>query len=97
MSIFTLTSFLPNEHLTLRLKPTRRAQSVFGDIAVSYLIKPQSDSSCRLLVKLVARYPSTIRGRLLASMLPWADLIMMRRQLLNLKRLAEEQWRRRGK
>ena len=38
MTIFTLTSFNENEHLTIRLKPSRTAKSVFGDIAVSYLI-----------------------------------------------------------
>jgi hypothetical protein len=90
MTIFTLISFSPDQHLTVRLKPTRRAKSLFGDIAVSYLIIPQSASSCRLLVKLVVQYPTTLRGRLLRWFLPWGDLIMMRRQLINLKRLSEQ-------
>ena len=90
MTIFTLTSFSPDKHLTLRLKPTRRAKSVFGDIAVSYLIVPQGDASCRLLVKLVVNSPTSLRGRLLRRLLPWGDLIMMRKQLMNLKRLAEK-------
>jgi hypothetical protein len=93
MTIFTLTSFSPDQHLTLRLKPTRRAKSVFGDIVVSYLIVPQGDASCRLLVKLVVHSPTTLRGRLLRSLLPWGDLIMMRKQLINLKRLAEQSWK----
>jgi hypothetical protein len=93
MTIFTLTSFSSDQHLTLRLKPTRRAKSVFGDIVVSYLIVPQGDASCRLLVKLVVHSPTTLRGRLLRSLLPWGDLIMMRKQLINLKRLAEQSWK----
>lgn len=93
MTIFTLISFTPDKHLTLRLKPTPRAKSVFGEIAVSYLIVPQSDSSCRLLVKLVVHYPTTLRGRLLRRFLPWGDLIMMRKQLMNLKRLSEQTWK----
>ena len=89
MTIFTLTSFTPNEHLTIRLKPSERAQATFGDIAVSYLIVPRADRVCRLLVKLVVHYSPTLRGRFLRTLLPWGDLVMMRKQLLNLKRLAE--------
>jgi hypothetical protein len=90
MTIFTLTSFTTGEHLTIRLKPTRSAKSLFGDIAVTYLITPTSNDRCRLLVKLVVQYPRTLKGRLLRGFLPWGDLIMMRRQLMNLKRLAEQ-------
>jgi hypothetical protein len=89
MTIFTLTSFSPNEHLTIRLKPSRSAKSVFGDIAVSYLVVPKAERVCRLLVKLVVQYPRTLRGRLMRPLLPWGDLVMMRKQLLNLKQLAE--------
>ena len=91
MTIFTLTGFTVDTQLTIRLKPSRSASSVFGDIAVSYLIVPKVEGGCRLLVKLVAQYPRTLKGRLLRWFLPWGDLIMMRRQLMNLKRLAEQQ------
>ncbi len=43
----------------------------------------------RLLVKLIAKFPSGIRGRFMRAVLPWGDLVMMRRQLLNFKQLAE--------
>ena len=89
MTIFTLVDFKPNEHLTIRTKPASSGRSPFGDIAVSYLVVPQG-AFCRLLVKLVGRYPQTLRGRFTRRLLPWGDLIMMRRQLLNLKRLAEK-------
>ena len=89
MTIFTLVDFKPNEHLTIRIKQSSSARALFGDIAVSYLVVPQG-AFCRLLVKLVGRYPQTLRGRFMRGFLPWGDLIMMRRQLLNLKRLAEK-------
>ncbi|HBB87825.1 MAG TPA: hypothetical protein DC047_09440 [Blastocatellia bacterium] len=89
MRIFTLLSFEGNRHLTLRMKPRTRAARSFGDIAVSYLIVPAEQDSCRLVVKLVARYPPGARGRLMSAVLPWGDLVMMRRQLLNFKHLAE--------
>jgi hypothetical protein len=98
MRIFDLTGFEENRHLTLRLKAKSRASQTFGDIVVSYLILPlrndRSGPRCRLLVKLIAKYPPGFYGTLLRMVLPWGDLLMMRRQLLNLKRLAEETERR---
>jgi hypothetical protein len=41
-----------------------------------------------VVVKLVGRYARGVVGRALKPALPWIDLLMMR-QLLNLKRLAE--------
>ena len=90
MRIFDLVDFRKNEHLTIRLKSHSPSSKVFGDIAVSYLIVPGSAASCRLIVKLVVEYPEGIGGRLMGAFLPWGDLIMMRRQLLNFKRLAEQ-------
>jgi len=90
MRIFDLVDFTHNEHITIRLKANRSFSKAFGDIAVSYLIIPRSAGSCRLVVKLVVKYPIGIKGRLLGVLLPWGDLIMMRRQLLNFKSLAEQ-------
>jgi hypothetical protein len=92
MRIFNLTEFEKDRHLTIRLKPASAASKTFGDVGVSYVIVPldrRSKTSCRLLVKLVAKYPRGFYGRMLRALLPWGDLIMMRCQLLNLKRLAE--------
>ena len=89
MSIFKLVGFEQDRHLTLRLKPRSSAAKTFGDIGVSYLIVPTTEKSCRLLVKLIGRYPRGIKGNLMRALLPWGDLIMMRRQLLNFKQLAE--------
>jgi hypothetical protein len=89
MRIFDLAGFEGGSHLTLRLKTKSSASRTFGDIGVSYLIAPTTGTSCRLIVKLIAKYPRGIRGRIMRVLLPWGDLIMMRRQLLNFKQLAE--------
>jgi len=94
MRIFDLVDFEEDRHLTVRVKPRTRAALSFGDIAVSYLIVPGEKGSCRLLAKLVARYPPGGRGRLMSALLPWGDLVMMRRQLLNFKALSERHSRR---
>jgi hypothetical protein len=89
MTIFNLVAFARDEHLTIRIKPNTRAHRIFGDIAGSYLIVPKGPRSCRLLVKLVLQYTRSGRTLMIRSFLPWGDLIMMRKQLLNFKRLAE--------
>ncbi|HEX9630558.1 MAG TPA: hypothetical protein VF961_11115, partial [Pyrinomonadaceae bacterium] len=89
MRIFDLVDFKRHRHLTLRVKPGTRAERSFGDIAVSYMIVTGTNNDCRLLVKLIAKFPSGIRGRFMRAVLPWGDLVMMRRQLLNFKQLAE--------
>jgi hypothetical protein len=89
MRIFDLVDFEQDRHMTIRVKSGTRAERSFGDIAVTYLIVPGKPDSCRLLVKLIARYPPGAKSRFMATLLPWGDLVMMRRQLLNFKKLAE--------
>jgi len=88
IAIFTLVSFEKDRHLTLRFKPGTLPARIF-DVAATYLIVPQGDGSCRLLGKLRVRHPRAPLGWLTKRFLPLGDLLMMRRQLLNLKRLAE--------
>jgi len=87
MTIFRLVAFEPGRHLTMRLVDPggRRA---FGDVAVTYEAVSTGPSTSRIVVKMLVRRP---RGpfRLLAPLLPAGDLIMMRKQLRNLKALAE--------
>ncbi len=86
MTIFDLVAFEPGRHLTLRL---RRRGGLFGDVAVTYLVVPRPPDGSRLVVKLRWRYPTVPVGWLACRLLPWGDLVMMRKQLLTLKALAE--------
>jgi hypothetical protein len=89
MTIFNLLDFEKDLHLTCRIKPRTPPSCLFGDVVVSYLIVPRSDRECRLLAKLRVSYPRGLMGSLMRAVLPPGDLVMMRRQLLNLKQLAE--------
>ena len=89
MRIFELVAFEQGQHLTLRLKARSGAARTFSDMVVSYVVRRNAANSCRLLVKLIAKYPRCFKGTLMRALLPWGDFIMMRRQLLNFKMLAE--------
>jgi hypothetical protein len=83
--IFELASFSVDEHLTLRL----RGLPVFGDIAVSYVVVPQGPGESRLVVKLALVPHRGPAGGVTRPLLAACDLVMMPRQLLNLKALVE--------
>ena len=80
MSIFSLRSFAHDEHLTLRSR----------SVAVTYAVL--SDNG---LTRLFARVLFNPRGPLGAApvthLLAFGDLVMMRKQLLTLKALAERE------
>jgi hypothetical protein len=84
--IFKLASFAVDEHLTISVRRHR----VFGDVAISYVVVPGgAPGTSRLVVKLVTVPARGLAGAVLRHLLPPGDLVMMRRQLLNLKALAE--------
>jgi hypothetical protein len=83
--IFELASFAVDEHLTL----CARGHRVFGDVAISYVVVLAGAGVTRLIAKLVIVPAAGIVGAVLRRVLPAGDLVMMRRQLLNLKALAE--------
>jgi hypothetical protein len=89
MTIFNLIDFETNRQITCRIKPRTSPSRLFGDVVVSYLIVPRSDHDCRLLAKLRVSYPRGPMGWMMRAILPPGDLVMMRRQLLNLKKFAE--------
>jgi hypothetical protein len=66
-----------------------RRHRVFGNVAVSYVVSPARPGRSRLVVKVVTVPPRGLPGAVLRRLLPAGDLVMMRRQLLNLKALAE--------
>jgi hypothetical protein len=75
MTIFTLQSFVDGEQITLRSK----------GVAVTYAVRPEGAGS-RLHVRVLFGGP-----RLLARALALGDLVMMGKQLLTLKSLAERE------
>jgi hypothetical protein len=89
MTIFELVDFEPDRSLTVANRVRGGARRLFGEVWVSYVIRPGPGEDCRLLAKLLVRYPRTLAGSVLRRVLPLGDLVMMRRQLLNLKELAE--------
>lgn len=88
MTIFTLVSFERDAQITVRITRAR-ARRIFGDVVVTYAVLRAGDGGTRLVAKLVVRHARGPVGWLMRAVLPWGDLVMMRRQLLNLRRLAE--------
>ena len=86
MRIFELASFEPGRSITLESAKPRGVRSV-----VSYLAQQRAPGRSRLLVKYSVGYDSAWIAAPFRLILPPGDLVMMRRQLLNLKRLAEQQ------
>ncbi|MCM2387945.1 hypothetical protein [Streptomyces albipurpureus] len=88
MTIFELVSFETDRHLTLLLT-TPRAVRLFGDFALTYAVLPEGADSTRLVVKMVVGRRPGVLGAPRMKMMAWGDLLMMRRQLLTLRDLAE--------
>jgi hypothetical protein len=83
--VFRLTSFADGHQWTALTSP--RGQRLFGQVAMTYAAEPDGAGSrivCRLAVA-----PGGPLARARAHALAWGDLVMMRRQLRNLKALAE--------
>jgi hypothetical protein len=60
------------------------------NIAVTYAILPRRDGTCLLVVRLDAGATTSLQ-RVRRALLASGDLIMMRKQLLTLKKLAERE------
>lgn len=89
MGIFRLESFEEPVHLTLVTPEGGRGEQLFGQMRCTYWVRPANDASVRLLVKLRLAPTQGALSRFAKAALGWGDLVMMRRQLLNLKALAE--------
>jgi hypothetical protein len=83
MSIFKLVSFEHDDHITIQIA-SPQARKLFGDMTVTYRVMPTNLGS-RIVVKIIF----TNRGRLWYHFFAFGDLIMMRKQLITLKQLAE--------
>lgn len=89
MAIFRLECFEEPVHLTLVTPAGGRGEQLFGPLRCTYWVRPRGAESVRLLVKLRLAPPQRASTRFAQAALAWGDLVMMRRQLLNLKALAE--------
>ena len=83
---FEIVGFATGDHLTGVTFPT--TQRLYGTLAVTYRVVPRQPGFSRLVVRL--NVPGD-RGlsRWLQGPLAFADAVIMRKQLLNLKALAE--------
>jgi hypothetical protein len=85
LMVVRIVEFEPDRHITGVSLPA--ATAAFGAFSLTYQVAATAGGS-----RLVACLDITARsraGRLRADLLTVGDLVMMRRQLLNLKRLAE--------
>jgi hypothetical protein len=85
-TIFRLIEFEPGRSMTMLSRGP-----IFGRLACTYRADDCGEGRSRIVVKLIVAYPEAPHGRLLRLIGPPGDLVMMRRQLLNLKALAEQQ------
>jgi len=85
MRIFRLVSFEPGRSVTVLSRGT-----LFGEVVVSYRVRAAEPGTSRLVAKLLVSPGGGPFGSAPArALLAAGDLVMMRRQLLNLARLAE--------
>jgi hypothetical protein len=88
MSIFRLVSFDQGRSITLHSRT-----AAFGRVVVTYVAAPIDADRSRLVAKLAFAAPSGPVGWVGRRVLPAGDLVMMRKQLLTLKALAERDGR----
>ncbi len=83
--VFEIVDVRPGSQLTVRGLPA--ATRLFGPLAVTWAVEP-GEGGTRLLGRAVVS-AATPPDRVRAALLAWGDLVMMRKQLLTFKRLAE--------
>ncbi|MEC3979776.1 hypothetical protein [Amycolatopsis sp. H20-H5] len=83
---FDLTSVEPGHRFTWAT--SAKTERMFGKLSCTYAVEPADDESCRLLCRLVVAQSGPL-GQVKAFLLGWGDLVMMRKQLLTLKKYAE--------
>jgi hypothetical protein len=84
-NIFRLVHFEPGRSITLD-----STTPAFGRVVMTYRAVPAGADRCRLVAKLVVVPPRNLYGLLTRWILPAGDLVMMRKQLLRFKALAEK-------
>jgi len=95
MRIFTLINFRKNEFLSFTIPDTapsylRIPLKLFAkSFYITYQLFPVEENKTRLVVKIIVNSYQTFFHSLFVKIADIADYIMMRKQLLNFKRLAE--------
>jgi hypothetical protein len=84
--VFTVVDVEPGVHISGLSTPAARRS--YGPFSISYLVRPIDDGHSRLLVRMCCAVRGPV-GRLRRWLLGYGDLVMMRKQLLNLRALAE--------
>jgi len=87
MMIFRVEDFLIDRFMTI--VPWRSARLLCSDLRITYRCSPVGQDQTRLTVRVQIRYPNYPFRSLISVFLQPGDLLMMRKQLLNLKHLAE--------
>jgi hypothetical protein len=91
VAIFEIADVEPGESITLQAP-----RSVFGNVAITYRVVSIDEQRSRLVAKLGVVYPKGVQGAVLRDVLPFGDLVMMRKQLRTLADLAAESARTAG-
>jgi hypothetical protein len=83
MRIFRLVHYEPGRSITILCRGR-----LMGAVACTYEVRPVAEQRCRLVVKMLLEYRGA-PAPLMRLVMPPGDLVMIRRQMLNLKELAE--------
>ncbi len=84
--VFQIAAFETGRHLSGIIRPP--FDRLFGPLAGTYAVTPRGPHASRLVVKLTMGTDG-LQERIRCTALAWGDLIMMRKQLLTVKALAE--------
>ncbi len=85
--IMELLEFEENEHLTFKICVGKK---FWGHVGSTYRLVELPGDRCRLVNKVVVHRRDGFYRDIARSFFPWAELVMTRRQLLNMKELAEK-------
>jgi hypothetical protein len=91
MTIFRVHDFSIDNFITIVLWPPRSV--LCSELRITYLCVPVGKNQTRLMVRVQICYPKHPFRSIIRSLLPPGDLLMMRKQLLTLKQLAEQSHR----
>lgn len=84
--VFRVVDFERSRHISGIVR--QEFERLYGTLAVTYMVRPTGERGSRLVAKLNVAASGRL-GRLRRALLAWGDLIMMRKQLITLRDLAE--------